>query len=124
MTKKSQKMSETFNLPNIIKVAGFDIIMREYQLHRSVSDNNWGRFSANEMLIEIDMTRPSKLHILDTLIHEINHAVYWIYNIYDDDKEERIVSTFAKAWLQIYRDNPDLLRFINATCEYVDIQKR
>lgn len=47
-----------------------------------------------------------------TLIHEINHAIYWAYKLDDEDKEERIVSTFATAWTQIYRDNPALMDFI------------
>lgn len=49
---------------------------------------------------------------VDTLLHEINHAIYWAYGINDDDKEERVVGTFATAWTQVFRDNPRLLQYI------------
>ena len=48
-------------------------------------------------------------------MHEINHAIFWAYCIQNEDKEERVVSTMATAWTQIFRDNPKILRFIQ-TC--------
>ena len=50
--------------------------------------------------------------MVDTLIHEINHAAYAIGQLKKDDDEERVVSVFASVWTQIYRDNPHLLKFI------------
>src|SRR5690606_40211864 len=77
----------------------------------------FGEFSNLEMLVRVDSS-VNPMKVLDTLIHEINHAIYWAYGIEDEDKEERIVGTMATAWAQIYRDNPDLLRFIGEVCNH------
>jgi|TARA_R110000787_G_scaffold267595_1_gene373957 hypothetical protein len=50
--------------------------------------------------------------LLDTLIHEINHAIYFVYNIHDKDEEERTVHTISSGWTQVFMDNPKLLNFI------------
>ena len=54
------------------------------------------------------------MKVLDTLLHELNHAVYWAYGMEDEDKEERIVGTMATAWAQIFRDNPEFVAWIAA----------
>lgn len=52
--------------------------------------------------------------ILNTLIHEINHAIFQVYFIDpEEDNEERIVTTLANAWTQVYKDNPELIKFIS-----------
>lgn len=48
---------------------------------------------------------------LDTLLHEILHAVYYVYHLDDKDDEERIVSTLATAMTGVYRDNPFLCAY-------------
>jgi hypothetical protein len=98
--------------PDKIKVACFDITIEDYTHLKATVDQNYGRFSSMEMLINIDPEIKGKIKEVDTLIHEINHAIYWAYGIEDADKEERIVGTFATAWTQVYRDNPELLAFI------------
>ncbi len=98
-------------LPQIIKIAAFDFKIVLWTYDKANSHNCYGRLSVNEKTISIDETL-DRYQMLNTLIHEINHAIYWAYNIQDKDKEERIVTTFATAWTQIYRDNIDLLKFI------------
>ena len=51
----------------------------------------------------------SNAHILDSLLHEINHALYFAYGIRDEDNEERTVTKIASGWAMIYKDNPKLL---------------
>lgn len=50
--------------------------------------------------------------MVDTVLHEVTHAIYWAYVIEDKDEEERIVTTMARAWTQVWRDNPDLLGWL------------
>jgi len=46
---------------------------------------------------------------LDTLWHEIKHAIWHMINLQDTDDEERIVRATATAELKVLQDNPDLL---------------
>ncbi len=99
-------------LPNKIKVACFDIEIREWDTKTANMRRCYGEYSADELIIRIDVTQKEQ-RVVETLIHEIIHAIYNLYNINDDDKEERIVSAMSRGWLQVYRDNPDLLKLIH-----------
>lgn len=104
-------------LPTSVRVAAFDVTIEDWTPIASHAAGRFGEFSNLEMLIRVDSS-VNPMKVLDTLIHEINHAIYWAYGIEDEDKEERIVGTMATAWAQIYRDNPDLLRFIGEVCNH------
>lgn len=99
-------------LPEKVKVAGFDISIVEWDHHVASAAARFGEFSCLEQNIKIDKTL-GKQKLLDTFLHEINHAIYWAYGMQDEDKEERIVSTFATAWQQIFRDNPEVIAFVS-----------
>lgn len=101
-------------LPERIKVAAFDIKIITFPDREAELRQLFGEFSALDQTIRIDSKIVGTIKGIDTLIHELNHAIYWAYGIYDEDKEERIVGAFATAWTQIYRDNPELLEFIKA----------
>ena len=101
-------------LPKSTRVAAFDIEFTEWTSHEGNDRRAYGQFSSTQQTISVDTSvKPQKL--LDTTLHEINHAIYWAYGLEDEDKEERIVATFATAWAQIYRDNPELLKWIATT---------
>lgn len=99
------------SLPPYIKVAAFDIKVYPWDYRAATAANRFGEFSCIEQCIRIDTT-VSRFKIIDTLFHEINHAIYWAYNLEDSDKEERIVGIFATAWVQVIRDTPGLIPFI------------
>lgn len=101
---------DILDLPKSIRVAAFDITVEEMDSKAATSKARYGEFSSLELKIRIEES--GNIKTVDTLIHEINHAIYWAYNIEDGDKEERIVSIMATAWTQVYRDNPYLVRFI------------
>ena len=106
-------MTKTNNpeLPKKVKVAAFDIKVRTWGHREADALERFGQFSAVEGAIRIN-GELSPIKLIDTLLHEIGHAIYWAYGIEDEDKEERVVGTFATAWTQVYRDNPELLEFI------------
>lgn len=56
----------------------------------------------------------SPLIVLDTLIHEIMHAIYYAYHLDERDDEERTVATIATAWVGVLRDNPAFVMFQQA----------
>lgn len=99
-------------LPEKIKVAGFDIDVESWDPEKADEDRAYGDFSSSKLRIRVDCS-VNKYKVLDTIIHEINHAIYWAYGIEDEDKQERLCGAFATAWLQVYRDNSKLIDFIN-----------
>ena len=98
-------------LPKKIKIACFDIKIIDWNPLSASSCRKYGEFSSVESVIRVDFSG-SKINSIDTLLHEINHAICWAYGMQDDDKEERIAGMFATGWTQVYRDNPGLLAFI------------
>lgn len=99
-------------LPSSIRVAAFDVAVVEWNHHAATAAGRFGEWSAIECCMRVDPT-VNPMKVLDTLLHEINHAIYWSYGMEDEDKEERIVGTMATAWAQIYRDNPKLVSWIS-----------
>ena len=99
-------------LPKVIKVGGFDIEVKPLENLESLAHGINGHFSAIEHVIRIDRTLP-KLKLMDTLLHEVLHAIYNVGNISDEDEEERIVSIMASGLTQVLRDNPKLRKFFD-----------
>lgn len=98
-------------LPSQVKIAGMIIQVEEWDHKQGAANMSFGIFSRIEQSIKIDV----HVHVdmlLDTFLHEVNHAIYWIYSLREDDDEERVVSIFATAWAQIFVDNPEVLTFI------------
>ena len=52
---------------------------------------------------------------MNTLIHELFHAIFYVYNIEEKDEEERVVNTFANGWHQVLSDNPAMLNYLKRT---------
>ena len=99
------------HLPEKVKVACFDVALSPWTAHEGAVERRYGAFTALALKIEVDLTvHPTK--VVDTLLHELGHAIWWAYGIEDEDKEERVVATLATAWTQVYRDNPELLGWI------------
>jgi hypothetical protein len=52
------------------------------------------------------------LRVLDTLLHEILHAIWAEYGLGENEPEERAVSVLATGFTQVMHDNPQLQREI------------
>ena len=99
-------------LPKVVRVGGFDIRIELMSMHTAAGMQRYGEFSSVEQTIRLQREMPSRFKAVDTLLHEINHAIYWAYGLEDDDKEERIVGTFGTAQMALFRDNPWLTKWI------------
>lgn len=94
-----------------MRVGAFDFLIIDWDSPSANAERSFGVCIPGNQTIKVDSSvHPMK--VADTLIHEINHAIWWAYNMYDEDKQERTVATMATAWTQIYRDNPEILAFI------------
>ena len=98
-------------LPKSLRIAAFTFEIEEFHPMAAAACRRYGEFSAMEMRIRID-PQAGDVKTVDTLMHEITHAIFWSYGIDDKDEEERVAGFMGTAWTQIYRDNPDLLRFL------------
>jgi len=96
-------------IPTKIRILALDFKIEDWHPHEACT--KFGEFKPLASLIKVDFST-EKISALDTLLHEINHAIYWTYGMDDEDKEERVVSIMSSAWVQVYRDNPWLLEFI------------
>lgn len=104
------------DLPSSIRVGAFDFSIHLWSMSQAATHRSFGCFSCTEQRIymQCEFARPEKA--LDTLLHELLHAIWWAYGIEDGDKEERTMGALASAWVQIFRDNPGLVHFIEKTC--------
>lgn len=93
-------------LPNMIRVSGFDIAIVKTDPMFTAAENKWGSWSCNEQMIRIQEHMPSRFKAVDTFLHELLHTIYWVHDIRDDDKEERVVGIISVALLSVHRDNP------------------
>lgn len=50
----------------------------------------------------------------NTMLHEVMHACWYVVNLDDEDKQERVVTSMANQLTQVWRDNPALIAAINA----------
>lgn len=113
---------DALKLPSKIRVAAFDINIEDWQPHSANSKQRYGEFSSVENVMRIDTSYPH--NTLGTFLHEINHAIWWAYALEDGDTEERIAEVMSTAWIQIYRDNPEVLAFINNAVRELESQSK
>lgn len=99
-------------LPSHIRVG-----ISDYEIVIVRPSENWGRCSTTGNWIELGEDQGSGVRAVETLIHEITHAIYHAYVVKDGDDEERTVTTLARGWAQVYYDNPDLLRWMAKVIE-------
>jgi hypothetical protein len=99
-------------LPRSLKVGPFDFGIEKLPAQRAIGKDCFGEFSPCEGQIALQLDMPSPVKAADTLLHEAGHAIYSIYGLNDEDKEERIVAVFATAWAQVFRDNSWLLAWL------------
>ena len=71
-----------------------------------------GTYDECRNVLMMSCNQPSVQQAVDTLIHEITHGIYRVACLQAGDDEERVVSVLATGWLQVYKDNPWLIKWI------------
>ena len=112
-------------LPKSIKVGPyiFSIIARS---------ENWshenecaGLCRTDHHSIDVVTERRTAGFVLDTLLHEIQHAIWWtmdlkeLKDVKDEDREEEVVRRMATGWAMVYVDNPGLIEFIEEATDEI-----
>jgi hypothetical protein len=99
-------------LPDMIRIGPFDFAIEKMETRDSWSRGIYGQCSTILQTIAIVRHMPSRHKAVDTLLHEILHALWWERDIEDADKEERTVACLGTALTALYRDNPWLVGWI------------
>lgn len=99
-------------LPKYVKIGPFIFSINS-------RSENWGNEHDCQGLChtehhEIDVVIENRTagFVLDTLIHEVQHAIWWAMDLKEEDKEEEVVHRLATGWSMVYVDNPSFLEFI------------
>lgn len=93
-------------LPRWVKVCHRKYKIVEWTPTQALAVNRFGECSSVEAIIRVDLSHGLE-KARDTLLHEILHAIYYEWGIQDEDKEERVVSTFAKGLTQAMADSQE-----------------
>ena len=99
-------------LPKAIRVAGFSFQIKVAHMLWAASAQRFGECSYMEQVIRLQEFFPTAEKAVDTLLHEIGHAIWWAYGLEVGDSEERIVAMQATAWMTFWRENPRVLDWI------------
>ena len=86
-------MTEKLKLPASIKVGPYDYTIKHEKIHPS--DGCIGDFDSETSLIRITTGIKDK-RAVETLVHEIFHAIYYSFTLSGKDKEERTVSIMSQ----------------------------
>lgn len=99
-------------LPRTIKVGPFPFTVKLWDACTPDVARAFGNCCTTTSTISLQPQFKSAAQAVDTVLHEVNHAIYWAYGVDDEDKEERVVAIFATAWTQVFQDNPALMAWV------------
>jgi hypothetical protein len=77
-------------------------------------DDSWGHCMPAEATIRVIGRHPTPAHLVDTVLHELFHAVWAERGLHKPrENEERAVQALSAGTTALLRDNPKLHRWIN-----------
>jgi hypothetical protein len=101
------------DLPQSIRVGPHDI--RFAALAAAEARRNYGTFVPAEQEIRLHSAYASGSMAVDTVLHEVLHAIFAIATVQAKQGEEHIVSVVATYLAQVIRDNPDFVSWLQTT---------
>src|SRR5690348_13836632 len=108
-TKVSTSPSD--NLPKSVKVGWRDYAIEEWGQAASVSADRYGECSHAERKFRVALGYGTQQGA-STLLHEIMRAIHAVWQIHDDDNEERTVKMLQQGLSTVWRDNPAVMHWI------------
>ena len=98
-------------LPPSVKIGHLDYALLILRPKLATEGSRYGECSHLSQEIRIDHSHEPR-KVAQTLLHEITHAIWGMYGLEDEDKEERFVNVLANGWAQVWRDNPAVFLWI------------
>jgi hypothetical protein len=103
-------------LPDTISVSYHNLKIKYLSgyVSNEIADQQ-GCYMARDMLIYLDkdIMDAGGTRAVSLIIHELGHALYYIFNL-KEAEEERTVDSFANGYTEILHRNPQLKKWINA----------
>lgn len=99
-------------LPVSIRVGPFDFEIEKWNPVAAEESRRYGECSTRGQVIRIRSDMTNAVKAADTFVHELSHAIWWVYGIEDSDSEERTVNLSSTGWVSTYRSNPWLLGWL------------
>lgn len=106
------------DLPKQIRIAGKLVRFQYISKETSTELGVWGEFRPDELVILVCNEAPAS-EFLDTLLHEVFHAIAYIWNIQEGDDEERLVRVLGTAWQAVLVDNEHFYRHIGKLAKHI-----
>lgn len=106
-------MNPTFHLPTHLLIGPYRWEVRLISSELASAKKVFGLCDVDTRIISIDESlSPDKL--LDTVLHEILHAVYYTQNLLPSRDEEYTVTSLSRGLTAVLLLNPSLSSFIHA----------
>lgn len=102
-------------LPKSLRIGPFDYAVRMWTDEQSKSHEADGMCSETTIFIRRSL---EDQRMLETLLHELLHAIHDIADLGDKSDEEEFTRRSAPLLLCVFRDNPELLSLINKYCQH------
>ena len=96
-------------LPKKIKVGPYDYTIRSYVW--KAEDDQIGGCDTQRLVLSVDDSGPAMV-TKNTLLHEVLHAVYDLYDLGPDDSEEDVVMRLSNGLQMVMVDNPGLGKYL------------
>jgi len=100
---------------SVLKFGAHDVAVEEMDHADSDERGVFGSFKGSRFLIRIQTSGIPARKMAQTALHEILHGIYWLWNVQDDDKEERIVTQLSQGLSAVLRDNPAFAKWLVET---------
>ncbi len=98
-------------LPASVKVGWKTFAIESWPPHEAHENRRYGetRHQTRKIMVITDY---GALQAAETLIHEILHTIYDIWDIKDEDDEERTVHSIAAGLASVGHNNPEVFAWI------------
>lgn len=98
-----------------LKFGAHDLAIHEMDMADSDERGQYGAFSANGFHIRLLTSGVPPRKTAQTALHEALHAVYWFWDVREDDKEERVVTKLSQGLATVLRDNAVFAKWLVET---------
>ncbi len=99
-------------LPTYINILSTEYSLFAYDKQIPGTEDDWGLCDKDKRIISIRWNRDPVANV-DTLIHEILHAIWYEYQMCEEGEEEEIcVGKLASGLAKVMKRNPVLLDWI------------
>lgn len=99
--------------PTEIKIGANDYVIRWFDRVDEGATGSLGYCRHDELVIGLSV-RLSNAKILETLLHELAHALHYLFSLHDQAlTQERYCGSLSCGMAMLMRDNPELFLWLN-----------